>query len=208
MSTRLRLIAALLVMVLAAGAGIAASIVSAPTPTLVGSWGGQRCMQVTVAHPVVSPNQGRGRYGGMPYPETVTASQRINLLLVRHFSTVSSGVTLSNDNATINIYTVAIPRRLRVAVAKLAPRGSVSYYRCGNTLSSLDGIQRDLNVESAALDRQSIDVVGYGTTITSNCEEIDVLRLTRPQLTLLRSDFGSNRICVHGVTRQQLGVPL
>ena len=144
----------------------------------------------------------------MPYPATVTASERIDLLLVRHFSTVSSGVTLSDDNATINVYTTSLPRRLRVAVANLAPKGSVSYHRCGNTLSSLDELQRVVGTESVALDHRSIDVVGYGTTIASNCEEIDVLRLTRPQLALLRADFGASRICVHGITRQQLGVPL
>lgn len=121
---------------------------------------------------------------------------------------MASGISLSNDNETINVYTTALPRRLRVAVAKLAPKGSVSYRKCGNTLSSLNAIQHTLNGEAAALAHLGIDVAGYGTTITSNCEEIDVLRLTRSQLAILQRDFGADKICVHGITPQEVGVPL
>lgn len=60
----------------------------------------------------------------------------------------------------------------------------------------------------AALTRQGIDVAGYGPTITSNCEEIDVVSLTRAQLALLRRDLGAGKICVHGITHQQAGGPL
>ena len=121
---------------------------------------------------------------------------------------MASGITLSNDNATINVYTTALPRGMRVAVARLAPKDSISYYKCGNTLTSLYAVQHALGATNAALDRQGIDVVGYDTTITSNCEEIDVLRLTRPQLVLLQQDFGADKICVHGITRGGVGVPL
>lgn len=208
MGTRLRLMVSLTVLVIVAAAAIVASVDSPPTPTLVGSWGGHQCVQVTIAHPVALPNQGRGRYGGLPYPATVTAAGRINLLVVRHFSTVASGIGLSNDNATIDVYSTAIPRSMRVAVARLAPKDSVSYYRCGNTLTSLYAVQHALEETSASLDRQGIDVVSFGTTIVSNCEEIDVLRLTRPQLVLLQQEFGSNKMCVHGITSKQVGVDI
>jgi hypothetical protein len=208
MSTRLRSMVGLIVVIFVAAAAIVTSIESSATPTLVGSWGGHQCVQVTIAHPVALPNLGRGRYGGLPYPETVDAAGRINLLLVRHFSKVASGISLSNDNETINIYTTALPRGMRVAVARLAPKDSISYYKCGNTLTSLYAIQHALGATNATFDRQGIDVVGYGTAITVNCEEIDVLRLTQPQLVLLQKDYGTNKICVHGITRKQVGTPI
>ena len=205
MSARLRLLVGAIVVVLAISAGVVDSVVSSPTPTLVGSWGGHQCAQVTVAHPVALPNQGRGRYGGAPYPTTITAAWRINLLLVRRFSTVNSGITLSNDNATINVHVTALPRRMRAAIAALAPKGSVAYYRCDNTLSSLTAIQGAVGTLPV---RQGIDVAGDGPTITTNCMEIDVVRLTRAQLGLLRQDFGADKICVHGITQAQVGGPL
>jgi hypothetical protein len=207
-STRWRLVAGLIVVALAVAAGTVDSVVSSPAPVLIGSWGGHPCAQVTIAHPVTLPNQGRGRYKGAPYPATIDAAGRINLLLTRHFSAVSSGITLSDDNATINVYATALPRRLRVEVAKLAPEGSVSYHRCANTLSSLSAVQHELNAQGTGLGREGIDVAGYGPTITSNCEEIDVVRLTGAQLALLRRDLGANKICVHGITAQQVAVPI
>lgn len=209
MSTRLRVVAGLVVCVLVAVAAIVDTIVSSPVPTLIGSWGGHQCAQVTVAHPVTLPNLGRGRgFGGLPYPSTVDAAGSINLVLTRHFSDDFSGITLSHDNVAINIYATSLPRGLRFAVAQLAPKGSISYRRCGNTLSSLSAVQHALNDQGTALASRGIDLGGYGPTITSNCEEIDVVRLTQAQLVFLRQDFGADKICVHGITSQQVAAPL
>jgi hypothetical protein len=57
-------------------------------------------------------------------------------------------------------------------------------------------VQGALLAKWAGLTHQGIDVAGFGTTITSNCEEIDVIHLTQVQLVLLRQEFGADKVCI------------
>lgn len=197
MSTRSRAFVALFVLVLVSAAGIVFWNQSSSPAFLTGAFGERQCVEIATTGPATVQHQGPVvAAGDAPHPSTIDAAGRIQLRLQRSFPSLFSGLSLSNDNATIDVYATTLSPGLKAAVGNLDPEGWVRYYRCRNTLSSLYSVQGALLAKWAGLTHQGIDVAGFGTTITSNCEEIDVIHLTQVQLVLLRQEFGADKVCI------------
>ena len=143
----------------------------------------------------------------LPNPSVAVAAQQLRTSLLAQFPNQFAGITLSNDNATINIYVTSSSSQFESAVNVIAPSGSVNYVEVPNTWNSLLAVHEQLETALPSLQAQGIDISDFSTDPTSNTEVIDVVNLTAADTAVLDNEFGANDITVKGVTESR-GVPV
>jgi hypothetical protein len=143
-----------------------------------------------------------------PNPTVVAAALRLGSTLETQFPNQFAGISLSNENDTINIYVTNAASGLTASVRKLAPRDSVNYFTVVNTWRSLLAVHRRLGSSLPALKAQGINIAGFSTDPTVNREVIEVVKLTPTETVILDRRFGAGHIEVRGISASQVPVPL
>jgi hypothetical protein len=70
----------------------------------------------------------------LPNPTIASAALTLSSTLAKQFPTEFAGITLSNDNATINVYVTGTSSNLTTTVHDLVPGGAaVNYITVANT---------------------------------------------------------------------------
>jgi hypothetical protein len=149
----------------------------------------------------------------LPNPTVVAASLRLSSVLAKQFSDQFAGITLSNNNSTINVYVTDVhvtksTSGLTSEVRNLTPRGSVHYVTVVNSWRSLLAVQHQLEVSWSALKTRGIDIADFSTDADSNREVIEVVNLAPAQTAILDRRFGASRITVQGISANQAPVPI
>jgi hypothetical protein len=149
----------------------------------------------------------------LPNPTVVAASLRLSSILAMQFPNQFAGVTLSNNNSTINVYVTNVYATkstlgLTSEIRNLTPRGSVHYITVVNSWRSLLAVQHQLDVSWSALRARGVDIADFSTDPTTNREVIDVVNLTPAQTTALDRQFGAGKVSVHRISASQVPVPI
>jgi hypothetical protein len=144
-----------------------------------------------------------------PNPAVASAALTMSSTLAKQYPFEFAGITLSNDNATINVYVTGISSSLRNSVLDQVPStATVKFITVANTWNALLAIQGQLESELSALRAEGIDVVGFSTDPTTNREVIDVVNLNSSQAATLDQQFGAQFISVQGISADQAPTPL
>jgi hypothetical protein len=129
-------------------------------------------------------------------------------VLANHFPNQFAGITLSNNNATVNIFVTGSDARLTSTVRRLVPRDFVNYVTVVNTWRSLLAVHHELQASLSVLRADGIDIAAFSTDPSTNRENIEVVHLRSGTTKILDREFGPSVITVRGVTKGQLPVPL
>ncbi len=140
-------------------------------------------------------------------PAVVAASQRLRSVLAKNFPEQFAGVTLGNDDATIDVFVTGSDARLIGTVRRLAPRSSVHFVTVINTWRSLLAVHHELEASLSDLRTDGIDIADFSPDPATNRESIEVVDLTPRQTRILDLKFGANNISVRGITEGQAPVP-
>jgi hypothetical protein len=144
-----------------------------------------------------------------PNPAVASAALTLSTTLAKQFPSEFSGITLSNDNSTINVYVTGVSSSLRNSVLNQVPStATVNFITVANTWNSLLAIQDQLETDLSALKAEGIDVVDFSTDPATNREVIEVVNLTPSQAATLDQKFGSQNISVQGISANQAATPL
>lgn len=145
----------------------------------------------------------------VPNPTIASAALTLSSKLANQFPTEFAGLTLSNDNATINVYVTGTSSNLTTTVHDLVPGAAiVNYITVANTWNSLLAVQNKLEASLTALKGEGIDIVDFSTDAVANRVDIEVVNLTSTQTATLDQLFGTQNIAVQGISESQAPVPL
>jgi len=114
---------------------------------------------------------------------TIGAAGKLGGQLPKLFPDQYAGITLSNDNSTINVYEVcSSPNMTRYAVST-APVNAVRFLFVPNTFRELNRAFDELMSGNAALEHLvGVMVAGYGVDVPANLVNVQVINLTHQQL--------------------------
>jgi hypothetical protein len=90
----------------------------------------------------------------------------------------------------------SMPLGLQSFVDSIAPADAITYVPCSNTISAIWSVQKKLLANWSQLTASGIDVVGIGSDIIHNTEDVQVDHLTAAQRTQLEQEFGPALITV------------
>ena len=145
----------------------------------------------------------------LPNPTIASAALTLSSTLAKQFPTEFAGITLSNDNATINVYVTGTSSNLTTTVHDLVPGGAaVNYITVANTWNSLLAVHQKLECSLTALKAEGIDIVDFSPDAVANREDIEVVNLTSSQTAILDQQFGAQNISIQGISESQAPVPL
>ena len=145
--------------------------------------------------------------GGAPNPVTIGATGKLAGELPKLFPDQYAGISLSNNNSTINVYEVcSTPTMTRLALAT-APVNAIRFLFVPNTWRALNRAFRDLMKATLHPGPWGL-IAGFGTDVNANLVNVQVLNLTRQQL----GEFGNvaprSLLQIQGITKSQEPVPI
>jgi hypothetical protein len=144
----------------------------------------------------------------LPNAPTAAAANELGPSLAAQFQSQYGGISLSNDNATINIYVTSQSPQLIKAVSIIAPSGSINYVPVANSWSDLTTLQKLIEDSISELGSEGINVAGLYIDPSLNRVVIDVGNATPSETDYLEKRFGVNKLLVDGVPSAGMGVPL
>jgi hypothetical protein len=145
----------------------------------------------------------------VPNPVVASTALTLGSSLAKQYPTEFAGITLSNDNATINVYVTGTSSGLRSAVLDQVPTtATVNFITVANTWASLLAIQDELESQLSALKAHGIDIVDFSTDPGTNREVIEVVNLSPSQTATLDQQFGAQKISVQAISGSQAPTPL
>jgi hypothetical protein len=145
---------------------------------------------------------------GLPNASIVAAAQRLSSVLTNRFPNEYAGITLSNNNSTINVYVTTSALGLTSEVRELTPKGSANFITVVNSWRSLLVVHRQVARALRQLKSRGIDIAVFGPDTVSNREDIEVVDLTPAKTAILERKFGATKIQLEGIAANQVPVPV
>jgi hypothetical protein len=144
----------------------------------------------------------------LPNPAQAAAAYELGSSLAATFPGQYGGITLSNDNANINIYVTSTSSALTSAVNAVAPSGSVNFFTVANSWNSLQSVQQQIEAAQPSLLEQGIDITQFYIEASTNRVVIDVDSLTSTEVAALNQQFGESEITVVPASAANAAIPL
>ena len=142
--------------------------------------------------------------GGLPNPVTVGAAGKLGGQLPKLFPDQYAGITLSDDNSTINVYEVCSSPNLTRFAVSTAPVNAVRFHFVPNTFRELNRAFDELMSGNAALEHLvGVMVAGYGVDVPANLVNVQVINLTHQQLGQIVHVSPPDLLQVQGITKSQ-----
>jgi hypothetical protein len=134
-----------------------------------------------------------------PNPDEIIATGRLRSALSSAFPSQYAGISLADNNATIDVYMTSTPSNFTDVVnSATPPAGSVHEVTVANSLATLSAAQASVGDDLSSLAAQGVDVVSYGTDIPDNTEVVQVASPTSAQVATVEQEFGAGVVTVQG----------